>query len=176
MEERRSYKLYRYQWPDTGAGEYWHGVSFTDFLNLTQYETILPVVIKYLPKQGKILDAGYGTGRWLLYLRKLGYDITGLDISEEALRTIRSYDNSIPVVQGDVEHTQFGDGAFTAIISLGVVEHFEKGGAQVTWRRRAAAPHCTLPEPHQKAGSHSRSQDCGDVFDEAGFPATVFRI
>jgi 2-polyprenyl-3-methyl-5-hydroxy-6-metoxy-1,4-benzoquinol methylase len=121
------YKLCTFRWQEKGVAEYWHGVAFADFLNLTQYETILPVILQYLPKHGKILDAGCGPGRWLIYLHNLGYDVTGLDISEEALDMAQNYNKSIQLVRGDVEHTLFSDETFDVIISFGVAEHFEKG-------------------------------------------------
>lgn len=35
--------------------------------------------LKHLPKKGKILDLGFGSGRDMLYFHSLGYEVEGLD-------------------------------------------------------------------------------------------------
>ncbi len=122
-----SFALYRYVWPKSGRGEYWHGETHEENLALTEYETILPTVVKVLPEQGMILDVGCGIGRWLVYLRRLGYPAIGVDISAEALQTIRSLGESVPILQGDAERVPLASGAFEAVTSFGVFEHFEAG-------------------------------------------------
>lgn len=129
-----SFKIYQYVSPNqeyTGRGQYWRGEVIEEHLrelglNAT-HQTILPTILRLLPKQGRILEAGCGLGRWLIHLWKLGYAIYGMDISAEALAAIRNYDKSIPLWQGDVERMPFTDECFDAIISLGVIEHFEAG-------------------------------------------------
>lgn len=37
--------------------------------------------IKYLPKQTKILDIGFGSGRDISYFESLGYDVYGIDVT-----------------------------------------------------------------------------------------------
>ncbi len=125
-----SFKLYKpaaRSQRKTGAGEYWRGQTVEEHLKLTEYQTILSTVLKVLPKRGRILDAGCGLGRWLVYLRQLGFPVEGMDISSEAIEAIRKYDSSIPLVQGDVLKTPFASENFEAIISFGVIEHFETG-------------------------------------------------
>jgi len=109
----------------SGFGEYWRGEEVKEHLTLTQYQTILPTFLRLLPRQGRILDAGCGLGRWLIYLWDLGYTIQGMDVSADALKAIRDYNKSIPLCQGDVESAPFVNTCFDAIISLGVIEHFE---------------------------------------------------
>lgn len=122
-----SYKLHRYIWPETGAGEYWRGDTFKEHLAMVHYQIIKGTILEYLPKTGKILEAGCGIGKWLIYLRQLGYDVIGIEISQEALQTLTTEDKSVPVVLADVENTCFTDESFESIISLGVMEHFENG-------------------------------------------------
>ena len=37
--------------------------------------------LKYLPKNGKILDVGFGSGRDIRHFMELGYDVTGIDVT-----------------------------------------------------------------------------------------------
>ena len=53
--------------------------------NLTQYLN--------LPEQGKILDLACGKGRHSIYLNSLGYDVTGVDLSENSIAYAKHYEN-----------------------------------------------------------------------------------
>ena len=108
-------------------GQCWRGDTLEDGIELCKYQTIRRVFEKYLPRDGKILESGCGLGRWLFFLRKRGYDVTGIDLVEHAVKTAKAYDPEAPVFVDDVLHGRFPDKSFNAVISLGVVEHFEEG-------------------------------------------------
>lgn len=99
-------------------------------IKLCTYQTIEPYFRMYLPKSEKILEAGAGRGRWVFYLRRLGYDVIGIDIASSDIDFAKRYDASVPIVYENVLHTSFPDNSLGAVISLGVVEHFEKGPQQ----------------------------------------------
>ena len=46
-----------------------------------------------LPDNGKILDLACGKGRHSVYLNKLGYDVTGVDLSEQSINYAKQYEN-----------------------------------------------------------------------------------
>lgn len=98
-----------------------------DDIALCPLQTIEPVFRAHLPGDERILEAGCGQGRWVFHLRRLGFDVTGLDLAQSDLERARRHDPSVPVVRGDVLRTAFADARFGAVISLGVVEHFEEG-------------------------------------------------
>jgi SAM-dependent methyltransferase len=108
-------------------GQSWHDETVDENIVLCRYQFIEPLFREYLPKGGKILEAGCGLGRWVFYLRSLGYDVTGIDLAKEALELAKAYDPSAPIIARDILHTSFPDASFDAVISLGVVEHFEEG-------------------------------------------------
>jgi len=83
--------------------------------------------LRYLREGDRVLEAGCGFGKWLVYLARRGYDVTGIDSSELAVRCLKEFDASLQVEVGDVLHTGYPDGSFDAYISMGVVEHFEEG-------------------------------------------------
>ncbi|MEZ4792181.1 MAG: methyltransferase domain-containing protein [Gelidibacter sp.] len=46
-----------------------------------------------LPKNGKILDLACGKGRHSVYLNSLGYDVTGVDLSENSIDYAKRFEN-----------------------------------------------------------------------------------
>lgn len=93
-------------------------------------KVLLPIFLKYLPKNDKILEAGCGIGSWLVYLNKIGYDIVGVDIVEDCIRICKTQFPEIDIRLGDVRKLDFPDEFFGGYISLGVVEHMIEGPKQ----------------------------------------------
>jgi ubiquinone/menaquinone biosynthesis C-methylase UbiE len=69
----------------------------------------------------KILDVGTGPGIVANLISDLGYDVTGIDLSDSMLRKARENStalyNSIALVQGDAENLPFGDASFDAVVN-----------------------------------------------------------
>ncbi|WP_296317237.1 class I SAM-dependent methyltransferase [Winogradskyella sp. UBA3174] len=63
--------------------DYSEGQVFMD--NLTNYLNI--------PEGGKILDLACGKGRHSVYLNKLGYNLTGVDLSEQSIAHAKQFEN-----------------------------------------------------------------------------------
>jgi ubiquinone/menaquinone biosynthesis C-methylase UbiE len=82
---------------------------------------------KYLPKEGLVLDAGGGPGRYTIELAKQGYDVVLLDIVPEMLKIARRQIKKAKVedrvrqfVEGSVEDlSMFEDETFDAVLCLG---------------------------------------------------------
>ncbi len=83
--------------------------------------------LKYLDKSNKIIDAGCGFGKWVIFLNTRGYSIIGVDNSDLAIEILKSFNQSLQVETGDVLNLRYPDNYFDAYISMGVVEHFEDG-------------------------------------------------
>lgn len=80
---------------------------------------------KYIKKDGKLLEAGVGLGKWLNYFQKRGYDIVGIDYSDVAVKKLKEFDSSLNVVHGDITKIPFDNGSFDVYLSYGVLEHLE---------------------------------------------------
>ena len=92
-------------------------------LEATEIETAPRVMfLKYLKKNDKIVDAGCGFGKWVIYLHRLGYNIIGVDNSDRAINKLKEHDNSLPIEYGDILHFNYPDNYFDAYISMGVIE------------------------------------------------------
>lgn len=74
----------------------------------------------------KVLDAGAGTGRLTMKLKKAGADVTALDLSSEMLEKLKQKDPSIPTVVGDVEAMPFEDNTFDMAFSSLTLVHLKK--------------------------------------------------
>ena len=83
--------------------------------------------LAYIPKGGRVIDGGCGFAKWVIYLKRLGYDIVGIDNNEIAIAKLKDYDSSLQVELGDILNIHYPDNSFDAYISMGVIEHFEDG-------------------------------------------------
>jgi SAM-dependent methyltransferase len=83
--------------------------------------------LKYLKKEDKVIEAGCGFAKWVIYLHKKGYDILGIDNNNYAITKIKEYDGTIKVDIGNILKISYPDNYFDGYISMGVVEHFEEG-------------------------------------------------
>jgi len=86
-------------------------------------------VMKLLPtnKNSLILEAGCGTGKWLLHFKEKGYkNLIGLDFSEIALRKIRENDKAVLLIKADIRKLPIKNNTFDLIFSFGVIEHFKE--------------------------------------------------
>lgn len=124
-----SYKLYL--WGSLSALEWsqavWKVSGGAVDLDLCEQELIREVFLRHLPRDGLILDAGCGTGRWPIYLRRRGYPMLGVDISHEAAVIAKSDEPELGITQADVWQLPFKSQSLDAVLSLGVVEHNEAG-------------------------------------------------
>jgi len=71
-------------------------------------------------KSGKALDLGCGTGNYTLELKRRGFDVIGLDVSEEMLKIARS--KGLDCVKGDAYSLPFPDGSFDLVLSVTMFE------------------------------------------------------
>jgi len=93
--------------------------------------------MEYLPKGEPILEAGCGLGAWVIYLGDLGYDIAGIDNDAQVIGRLKEWRPSMNVSAGDIRRLPYETGTLGAVISLGVMEHFEEGcdeAMRETWR------------------------------------------
>lgn len=109
----------------------WKSTQIAESVRYCEIDYLRPYLLKYFPKQGKILEGGCGVGQYVIYYRKLGYDIIGVDYAGATIKRIREYFQDIPIYINDVRTLDFTDGYFKAYYSGGVIEHFEEGPDEV---------------------------------------------
>jgi len=80
-----------------------------------------------LPDHQPILEAGCGSGRWVGWFIRKGWQATGLDWSEACCERARSAIPEARFMSGDMRDMPFADNEFGSIVSLGAVEHSAEG-------------------------------------------------
>lgn len=86
---------------------------------------ILDSVINNIPRDSLIADIGCGTGYWSSYLKGLGYNVIGIDISSRSIGVLRS--RGLDGMVADARLPPLRRDAFDLAIALGsVVNHIEE--------------------------------------------------
>lgn len=90
------------------------------------------------PGPGRLLDIGCGTGAKTIAFRDSGWEITGLDVSDDMLRLARA--RSLEVVQADAAELPFRDASFDAVVSLWTHTDVGDFGAVINEAARVLRP------------------------------------
>jgi SAM-dependent methyltransferase len=91
-----------------------------------------------LSSDGRILDAGCGSGRNMVDLARHG-TVTGVELSPTSAQLARERGVG-EVVEGSVLDMPFGDGSFELSVCLDVIEHLSDDVAALCELRRVTAP------------------------------------
>ena len=73
--------------------------------------------------QGRLLDIGCGVGDFLLYVKNQGWDVQGVEPSDDAKKIAESRLGFLP--KSPSEYAQFEDGSFDVITMWHVLEHVD---------------------------------------------------
>lgn len=66
-----------------------HYAGETSYYGVAELRAAEKILLASLPKGAKILDVGCGSGRFSVNAAKLGFDVTGIDITPEAIDTCK---------------------------------------------------------------------------------------
>ena len=88
---------------------------------------IMKPYLNDMKKNIKVLDGGCGLGDWATYFSQAGYDITGIDISNDVIKKLKNLFPDVSFDVSDIRKTNFKDSTFDIYFSWGVFEHFEEG-------------------------------------------------
>jgi SAM-dependent methyltransferase len=105
----------------------WKGDGRTVPIHYCRQELVHDRLLQHLPKDGLIVDAGSGTGKWPIYLHRLGFRIVGVEISHEANVIAKENQGDVALIEADLMAMPLRDRSIDAVLSFGVVEHNEAG-------------------------------------------------
>lgn len=111
--------------------EKWSGSDLPQQFKNTEHSREWREIKRRVRPGSLILEAGCGLGQWVLFLERQGYKTTGLDISLETIKRLQQAFPANNWQYGDVRSLPFSSHSFEAVLSWGVIEHFEEGPQQV---------------------------------------------
>lgn len=102
----------------------------------TEAKTFMNTLTSYLniPEDGRILDLACGKGRHSIYLNSLGYDVTGLDLSENSIAYAKQFENEhlhFAVHDMSQPYNQKFDAVFNLFTSFGYFDKEESNLATI---------------------------------------------
>jgi SAM-dependent methyltransferase len=123
----------------------WEADQFHQLLADCHRDEAVPYILRNIDKQGPVLEAGCGLGRFIVFLDQQGFrDVRGIDISRDAVAILDDIAPHLNVTCGDVSDLPFDDSTIRGIVCLGVVEHFEEGPrAALEQLKRVMMPRAT---------------------------------
>src|SRR5205807_107331 len=71
--------------------------------------------------QGRLLDVGCGAGKFLLRMKNLGWDVSGVDFSPTAVQAVRAA--GMRALQGTLPHPELRPGNFDVVAMRHALEH-----------------------------------------------------
>lgn len=108
-----------------------HKYGYTNFKPFWAYQLLAAVLSPFykLDKpdyiaNGKLLDVGCGNGRYLLTMQSLGWNVQGVEFSENGLKVC--LDNKLTVHHGDLQSATFLDNSFDVITVRHLIEHIRE--------------------------------------------------
>ena len=85
-----------------------------------------------LPEGCNVLDAGCGNGKTASSLIELGFDVTGIDFSPNAIESCSEvHGKKAEFITGDCLDMPFPDGSFNGVYAVHLTEHFDDGDVRV---------------------------------------------
>lgn len=91
-----------------------------------EYRIMAPYLSK-LARNARILDGGCGLGDWVLALSRMGYQVSGMDLSRRTVKELQRRFPGESFIAGDIRSSGFSPDSFDIYFSWGVFEHFESG-------------------------------------------------
>ncbi|RMF59513.1 MAG: class I SAM-dependent methyltransferase [Calditrichaeota bacterium] len=123
-----SYKLLSFKTSDEHDVQQWDARILEGELKIFVGRTLVRIFDQFLNGgQKRILEGGCGFGAWCEWFAQRGHRIVGIEYDENIVQRAKQFKADVAVELGDITDLNYPDNHFDAYISLGVIEHFEKG-------------------------------------------------
>lgn len=115
--------------------DFWDGLTPESEIRMWDFYGGRPWILKHTPRFGKVVEAGCGLGRYVLYLKRLGIDIEGVEFHQPTVLSLKRWARnrglSVDLAAADVGALPYAPSSLSGYLSFGVIEHFEQGPQQV---------------------------------------------
>jgi SAM-dependent methyltransferase len=105
----------------------WDFSQFDQLVHNCAGDDTVQLALFYLPRSGRVLEAGCGPGHVVEYLQQRGYDIEGVELNAPVVAEVKRRYPHLRVEIGDVAALSCPDNTYSGLLSFGVVEHFRAG-------------------------------------------------
>lgn len=105
----------------------WNPEDFGVLLESCERDDGVQLSLRHLPRQGRILEAGSGSGRVVRYFHDHGYDIEGFELNADIVAQLNASQPDLKIFAGDVAKLPRPDGYYAGLVSYGTIEHFIAG-------------------------------------------------
>ena len=82
--------------------------------------------LELLPKKSKIIDLGCGTGIITKHVENKGFEVTGIDFSENMLLCAKEKCKKSKFIEADIEDYNYGKESFDGILASFILIHIKK--------------------------------------------------
>jgi SAM-dependent methyltransferase len=105
----------------------WRAEDFEALLGSCDRDDGVQLSLRVIPKEGRILEAGCGTGRVVKFFHDRGYAIEGVELNGEIVAEVKRKHPDLKLLVGDVSKLGVPDDHYNGLLSYGVIEHFVAG-------------------------------------------------
>lgn len=97
------------------AASYWTKEGFRELTKITMQ------ILKDEDRNQTILDVGCGPGNYCKFLSEAGFNVTGVDYSEEMIKRAKKNAPKAKIMVGDGYNLPFKDNSFDIVLCIGVL-------------------------------------------------------
>lgn len=103
---------------------------------------VLSLLDKFEVKNGKLLDAGCGSGVMVQEFLSRGFEVCGIDVSQKMIDEANKFikNDKAHFSVGDVESLNFPADTFDVVVSIGVLDYLEADDAVIKEFKRVLKP------------------------------------
>ncbi|NJE25547.1 class I SAM-dependent methyltransferase [Thermococcus sp. MV5] len=101
----------------------WYKTKVGQYVNRTEKKLVFSMIKS---KNGKALDLGCGTGNYTLELYTRGFDVVGVDLSEEMLKIARKKLPRVKFIRANAYSLPFKENTFDLVLTITMFEFIHK--------------------------------------------------
>jgi SAM-dependent methyltransferase len=98
-------------------------------------DSLLYSTLDKVPKTHRVLDIGCGTGNQIHLIRKLGFEVSGIEPAENMRALAKDMNPEVEILDGDIFDLPFEDHTFDFILALEVLRYLDNEDILESYRQ-----------------------------------------